>query len=245
MTESAVLAAAAAAVGIWLAFVLPGLVLDSGLFEPLTWSVGVRSSEAGGRLALDATPDLWILALTVAMMTLTCFACGLAPALHATSRSVPDMLKDQSRRSLGRLPLRAALLTAQVAISLVLLVAASLLVRAIKDASARDLGFAVDGITVVAFEAPASYDVGRVRAFSQEVVRQVDALPGAGGRHHFATPFAGRDRGRVRLPGQEPAQAASIGIIAVSPGYSTSCGCPLLPDAACNRPMRAAMDRDQ
>jgi len=219
LTESLVLAAAAAAVGVWIAFLLPALILDRAL----------QSSDAGGHLAFDVTPDIWVLAVTAGMTAVTCLAFGLAPALHASRAGPADTLKDQARNAVGRFPLRAVLLSVQVATSIVLLVAAGLLVRGIQHASTRDLGFVVDGVTVVSFEPPASYDAARVRTLSNQLVQEVEALPGSEGFGiTTATPFGDRYRARVRLPGQKSDKATVVSIVAVSSGYFTVLGLPIV-----------------
>jgi predicted permease len=130
LTESVVLSCAAAIVGLWIARVLPTYILDQAF----------QASELG-RVAFALKPDGWVLMFTVGLAILTCFAFALAPALYASRRNVADALRDGDGVRTGRFPLRAILLSVQVAASVVLLVGAMLLVRGIQQASTRELGF--------------------------------------------------------------------------------------------------------
>src|SRR5207245_10058499 len=92
-----------------------------------------------------------VLAYSLALALLACLAFGLAPALHAT--------RADTARFLGggdRLTLRGALLAAQVAISVVLLVTAGLMARGIQRARSQDPGFAIKDVSVISFDLPAS-----------------------------------------------------------------------------------------
>jgi predicted permease len=208
LTESLVLAGTSAIVGIWIAWVLPTYVVD----------LGMQASDAAGHVAFEVRPNLAVLTFTAGLVVLTCVACGLAPALHVTRPSA-DTLKDHSRRALGRFPLRSVLLSVQVAVSVILLVAAGLLVRGIQHAHGRHLGFAVDGVTVVSFEPPVSYDTARIQALSNQLVDAIEALPDS---RLFgiatAAPLGDRFRTLVRLPDRESTFAV-VSHLRVSRGY--------------------------
>jgi predicted permease len=105
---------------------------------------------------------------------------GLAPALQASRTSLADALKSGGRGQLtGRSRLRSAFVTGQIAMSLLLLIAAGLFVRALIEASARDPGFNPDGVAVAAVDLePHGYDQTTGAQFFRQLSERVAALPG-------------------------------------------------------------------
>ncbi|HEY7560974.1 MAG TPA: ABC transporter permease, partial [Gaiellaceae bacterium] len=116
-----------------------GLVLAAWWMRLLRAAIGV-DLPAWMRVDLDFR----VLAFTLVVSVLAGVLSGLAPAIHFTRPSLSSTLKEAARggsggRSPGRL--RDGLIVAQVAVSVVLLVAAGLLVRGFADLVARDRGF--------------------------------------------------------------------------------------------------------
>jgi predicted permease len=106
---------------------------------------------------------------------------GLLPGLRAARVDLNDVLREGGRSQAqgGRQGLRKALVVAQVAISLVLLVAAGLFVRSLGRAQRVDLGFDPHGVLNVSMDvAEQGYDEPRGRTFYREVESRVAALPG-------------------------------------------------------------------
>ncbi|HEY6341034.1 MAG TPA: FtsX-like permease family protein [Bryobacteraceae bacterium] len=128
LTESLLVALGASGIGLLLAYKLPSFVVAQ--FPDLP--------------PVRLTPDGTVLGYAVALAAFTCICFGLAPALHATRADFNS-----------RLPLRNVLLAAQVALSVILLAGAGLTLRAIADLRTRDPGFAIDAVSVIAFELPA------------------------------------------------------------------------------------------
>jgi predicted permease len=150
LTESLVLAAAAAGLGLASAYYLPALVLRQ------------FHREAPFRIAPDGT----VLAYALVLAVLSCVVFGLAPAIQAT------------RPADGRMRMRSILLAAEVAMSVVLLVGASLLTQAVARSRSLDLGFSVADVSLVSFEFPAgSYDAG---AFHARLLESLLAAPDIG-----------------------------------------------------------------
>jgi predicted permease len=140
-------------------------------------------------------------ALALALVTGVVF--GLAPALHAARRDPQAELRDFSA-TVGRKPLRArrALVGAQLAVSMLLLVVGGLLLRAMERARDVDPGF--DPAGVVAFEFDLSLaghrdDGGRARL--AELVERARALPGIDAAS--ATAVLPLDLSRMGLGGVE------------------------------------------
>lgn len=212
LTESVVLAGAAAFAGIAIAAYLPPIVVDLLSDRPT---------------ALRLAPDTAVLGYTVALSVLAAVLFGLAPALHATRATVSHALKESRTVPTLRFSLRSLLLTAQVALSVVLLIAAALLLRGVSHARAIDLGFDVDGVSVVAFQAPpSSYDAQRTRVFA---ARLEQAL-GAGGEPIALTQApplgSGNIKGSFRVDGR--ADEENNTVYDVTPRYFDILGIPLL-----------------
>ena len=106
---------------------------------------------------------------------------GLLPALRASRADLNSVLREGGRGTSGggRQRARSVLVIAQVAVSLVLLVAAGLFVRSVQSAESVDLGFdpshVLNATTDVAQQ---GYDESRGRAFYDEVLRRAKQLPG-------------------------------------------------------------------
>jgi predicted lysophospholipase L1 biosynthesis ABC-type transport system permease subunit len=127
LTESLVLAAVAGVVGLGIASWGSRLLLR----------VAVPATE---RLPIDVTPDLRIVGFTAAISVLTCVLFGLVPAIRATS---PRALLPTRQLGGGRRKrlVDRALVASQVALSLVLLVAASLFLRTLDNIWALNTGY--------------------------------------------------------------------------------------------------------
>src|SRR3954465_8109114 len=97
-------------------------------------------------------PDLRMLGFTAAVAATTCLLFGLLPAMRAT-RVAPAAAMRAGGRSVTagreRHSLRRALVTAQVALSLVLLVGAVLFVRSLQNLLAVQPGFRPEGVVAV------------------------------------------------------------------------------------------------
>ena len=103
-------------------------------------------------LALDLTPDTNVVTATLIFCTLATVAFGLWPALRLSRPDLLSSLKDQSGeitgRIAGRITVRGALVTAQLALSLALLVMSGLFVRGAAAGASADPGFVLDPIVV-------------------------------------------------------------------------------------------------
>ncbi|HEY7334299.1 MAG TPA: ABC transporter permease [Bryobacteraceae bacterium] len=147
MTESMLLALGAAAIGLGIAYWLPLFAL----------------AQTGNVPGIRMTPDGTVLIYAIGMAAFTCIAFGLAPALHGTRAN-----------SRSRLALRSILLAAQVALGVILLIGAGLMLRGVADLRLRDVGFAIDGVSVASFELPSHYDSARVQTFYRRLTSDLD-----------------------------------------------------------------------
>jgi len=168
LTESLVLAAAGALLGLafarWASSLLVAQLSDYG--SPITLDVGI---------------DWRVMAFTGAIAVLTALLFGVVPALRSTRVQPQEAIKEQGRAIVGesRFGLASALVAGQVALSLVLVVAAGLFMRTFSSLSDVRLGFDPDPILVVDAGATSSAVPAAGRAALYERMRQaVLAVPG-------------------------------------------------------------------
>lgn len=181
--------------------------------------------------------DINVLLFAVALSLITGLILGLVPALHASRSDPIDSLKDSSRGSTGRQAgrLRAGLLIAEVALSLVLVVGAVLLVDSFRRLQNVDPGFRSEGITTFFVGLPpGSYPTEERQAlFFQNALEKLKTLPGitsvAAGSNLPAS-----DNGNTRSPAAvegRPLPPVSDRTMAVrstiSPGFLETLGVPL------------------
>jgi predicted permease len=101
---------------------------------------------------------------------------GVLPARQAVGVNLSDALKRRgsSTAGFGRFNVRAALVLAEIAFSIVLLVSAGLMLKSFSRAAAADLGFEPDGVVTMT----ASIQTRKPAAFYRELLDRVSAIPG-------------------------------------------------------------------
>jgi predicted permease len=130
--------------------------------------------------AADIGLDPIALAFTVVVTLLTGVGIGLLPAMQASGVNVVETLKEASRGSTGTgQRLRASLLVAEVSLSLVLLIAAGLLLTSFARLQRIEPGFEPDGIfTAQLVLPPQRYDRPKLVAFYESLYRRLSTMPG-------------------------------------------------------------------
>jgi predicted permease len=167
LTESVMLAAAGAALGLLLAWRLVELV--KAFKPPVDFS-----------LTIDPKLDWRVLVFTALVSLVAGVLFGLIPAWQATKPDLVPALKDETgiggyRRS----RLRNGLIVAQVALSLTLLVAAGLIVRSLQQAQTLGPGFNIEHTVTASFDLSLQgYDRPRELAFYKQLMPRIEALPG-------------------------------------------------------------------
>jgi len=130
----------------------------------------------------DIALDRWALGFTFTVSLLTGVIFGSAPALHASKIDLIEAMKDEARSSasFGKARLRGALIVAEVAIALALLVGAGLLLQTFVKLQRVDLGFDVHNVLTATVELPeAQYARPEQKIiFYQRLQERVRALPG-------------------------------------------------------------------
>jgi predicted permease len=134
-------------------------------------------------LALDLTPDMTVLVATLVFCTLATLAFGLWPALRLSRPDLLTSLKDQAGEVSGRLSkritVRGALVTAQLALSLALLVLSGLFVRGAAAGASADPGFSLEPLVVAQIEPKlGGYDPTRAREANRRALEQLRSTPG-------------------------------------------------------------------
>ena len=187
---------------------------------------------------LNNIPIDWrVFAFTLTLSVATGVVFGLAPAVAA---SKPDLLQAlRNSRSVGLMSFglrsfRGWLVVAELALAMVLLVAAGLLVRSFNKLNAIDLGFDRENVLTARISLPRSKYKERAQslAFQQQLLQKVKALPGVeatGAINH--TPLHGF--GMIvftAIEGQPPPgkDDPAIGVGVVSPEYFQTLKIPLL-----------------
>ena len=119
------------------------------------------------------------LAFSFFLSVLTGVVFGLFPALAASRTAVATTLRAAAAISSPRSRLKNALVAAQVALCLLLLVVAGLLTRSLRGALAIDLGFQPRGVTLASVNLGLQrYDGPRAAAFLEELPRRLASSPG-------------------------------------------------------------------
>ena len=171
------------------------------------------------RVTLDLSLDWRVLAFTVAVTAATAVLFGTAPAFRARRIAPIDALKEQGRGALGdaRTGLSGSLVVAQVALSMVLIVAAGLLVGTFERLATLPLGFDTDRVLIVNVDVSrAPIDPANRIPFFHQLVAAVAAVPGvarAGGS--MATPVGGSSQSWLYRPARCAARPARTGSGAV------------------------------
>jgi putative ABC transport system permease protein len=184
LAESSVLAVAACVAGCLFAWFGTKLV---PAFIPRTGDVA-SGGHIGGETGLGLNPPVLFFALGLTL--LTTLICGLAPALHVIRADLQPQLAGTGKGSNGGFrhgKLRAGLVIAEVAFSLVLLIGAGLMMRSFFRLTRVDLGFNPKNILLVYFMPPPSHDrtssaqrfaSPQGRAVLLGVVERLKSLPG-------------------------------------------------------------------
>ncbi|HEX4386691.1 MAG TPA: ABC transporter permease [Myxococcales bacterium] len=167
LTESVLLALGGGALGVLLAF----WGLDALL--PLVPEDLRRNA--------DVTINGAVLAFTLVLSVITGLAFGVLPALRASRPDLDTLLRDvHSTDSRPRRRLRSALVVAEIALSLSLLIGAGLLLRSFSKLADVDLGFQPHGVVAFNLLLPDGHypDGAAELRFEGELRRRLSALPG-------------------------------------------------------------------
>ncbi len=193
--------------------------------------VGFLSTDSN-QLFVALSLDWRIFAFATALAGVTCLIFGLIPAIRATATSPGAAMKAGSRGSTDsreRFGMRRALVVAQVALSLVLVVGALLFVRSLRNLMTLDAGFSQDGILIVNLDLRrAGIADDRRRELYADITARVAGLPGvASAAQVLIVPVSGEGwNNNIVIGGRKYKEIVNFN--RVSAGYFKTMGTPVL-----------------
>jgi len=219
MTESLVIAATGGMLGVATAFAAVPL---------LTRLVPVNLP-----LATEPTVDARVLVFAVILSVVTGLVFGLAPVLRLSGEADLSGLRDGSRSGGGQKEgARSALVVVEIVASIVLLVSAGLLMRALLTVQAIAPGFRADGVLTMQtpLAIPKYAKVATREAYYARVLPDIRALPGVANAAFVSYLPMGRMRGGVwpvAVDGRavQPHDKTAY-LRFVTPGYFATIGVP-------------------
>ncbi len=131
-------------------------------------------------LTLVLKADWRVMIFSFAVSFTASMLFGLVPALQATKPELVPALKDVTMQSGHRRSwLRSGLVVAQISLSMVLLIAAGLVLRALQQVQTIDPGFEVKNGLLLSFDVGLQgYDQAKGEQFQRQVIERVESLPG-------------------------------------------------------------------
>ena len=217
LTESALLAAGGSVLGLGLAFLGVWALAKAAILDP----------DFRFRLSL------FVLLSCVGLTLLTIVLFGLVPAFRATRMALAESMKEGgiATQTISRSRLSKLLVANQIALSLTLLILASLFGRTLRNLQHVDLGFQLENIAVFDID-PASlgYQGQRLRAFYEQLLERARAAPGVrSAALSGMAPMSGYMHSVMSSPSPgESGTTFSAFYNTVSPRYFTTLGIPLL-----------------
>ena len=208
LVESSVLAVFGAVIGVPLA---AGALRALSPFIPEVKIAG----------ALGVTIDARVLYVTLAVTFFTAMLLGTLPALKTGGMERLRVSADSYKRPKAG----TVLLTVEIALSLMLVVGATLLLRSLWNLQRVDLGFSADRLTTMQVWLPQSKypDAAGVARFYEELLRRVQQAPEVSAAAVAnVRPFLGWSLGaRLQMPGHASSGADDpiVDFHVISPGY--------------------------
>jgi predicted permease len=223
LTESLVLAMLGAFAGLFVSAWTSGLLVQSFPTE-------------NGATALTSSIDPRTIAFTLVLALITGIGFGLLPAIQATRPNVYPTLKDQGGSVIGgfgQVRSRQALVVAQVALSLLLLVGAGLFTRSLINLRKLDPGFQTSNMVVFSLDASRNgYTPQRVRETYQTVQERLSSIPGvrSAALNNTALLSGDSNSSTIHIDGYQPKPEEDMNprFSSVSAGYFSTVGTPLL-----------------
>jgi len=153
-----------------------------------TWGARVLLATVGGSspVAIDTMLDARVLAFTAALTLACVLLFGMLPAFRATRVDLATSLRSQGRNLMGggtarvgRIPFARALVVAQLALSMLLLIGGGVLVRSMQQLLLGDIGVDRDHVVAVRVRTQRSPYVGaRLGQLRRDLAERVGRVPG-------------------------------------------------------------------
>ena len=171
MTESLMLALAGGVASLFVARWTLSLIMT------------IMPPEASGTMHFNLNPS--VIAFSALLSIATGFVFGIFPALHSTRSDLISVIRAGAGQLTGgraAARFRASLVTAQIALSMGLLIMSALFLKSLLNVSRVDLGIKTEQLATFAIEPlRAGYDSARAKVFLDRVEHEVAAMPGITG----------------------------------------------------------------
>jgi predicted permease len=202
------------------------------------WTLALIASllPPDGRASLQFEIQPSVVLFAAAMSIVTGLLFGLFPALHASKPDLVSAIKAQAGQPSGARAaarFRTILVTAQIALSMALLISAGLFVKSLMNVSRVELGVRIDNVVTFGLSPDLNgYDPARARTFFERTEEELAAVPGVTAVAASMVPLlAGSNWGSsVSVQGFEkgPDTDAHANYNKISPGYFRTVGVPLM-----------------
>jgi predicted permease len=219
LAESLVLAAVGGTLGLALAYFGVSALARARVIDP----------------GLHFRPSLVMLAFSVGITVLTGILFGLVPAFRTTCMTLAESVKEGGSTTQGgsRLRLGKALIAGQVALSLALLVGASLFIRTLRNLQNVNLGFQPEKIAIFDIDPTnLGYRGQRLRTFYDRLLERARGVPGVGSAALSSMAPMGNFLRSMTFSaeGYEPKSGQNLFALTnpITSGYFTTLGIPLL-----------------
>ncbi|HEV8431376.1 MAG TPA: ABC transporter permease [Pyrinomonadaceae bacterium] len=186
-------------------------------------------------LALDVGVDWRVLMFSLTVSVAAGAIFGLAPALQATRPSLLRALKDTAAQGGAvKTRLRSVLVVAQISISLVVLIAAGLVVRTLQQLQTMNPGFETQNGLTMSFDLGLQgYDEARGQQFYRQLTERVQSLPGVDSAAvaSYIPLSLNYNSGNVFVEGKPAERGENVPEAmtgSVGPGYFKTMGTPIL-----------------
>lgn len=182
-------------------------------------------------VAVDAVIDGRVMAFGAGLALVTAVLLSLLPARIAARASLSETFGRRSRGATSRAGLQSALVVAQVALSVVLLVGAGLFTRTLRNALAVDATVRSEQVLLARVDTSTEgYDATRGGRLYATLLDRIRALPGVvDAAAVFVVPLGGRRGGTdVEWSSAGEVRRVQVGFNSVSPRHFQTIGVPIL-----------------
>jgi predicted permease len=198
------------------------------------WGVSLLVTRLAATSPLDVKPDTSVLLFTLGISLVSGVLFGIAPAIRATRTDLTSALKEKSAHGRkSRFNLGSALVVAQVAVSLILLVGAGLFARSLIKLQQEDLGFNRDNVLLASVDTRlAGYKPAELSAVYRQLYDRLSALPNVRSATLASySPMAGTStNSTITVRGYTPNKGENMNVsdIFIGPSFGETLGVPLL-----------------
>jgi predicted permease len=192
------------------------------------WGARALNTLGSDVLPITVRMEPILLVFTASLSVITGVIFGLMPALELSNSSLSESINNGTRcasASQGHRRMRSALVTAEVSVSLVLLIGAGLLMRSFVKLTSVNPGFNATNVLVAELTLPARKyaSADQARRFTESALEEISSLPGVSAvSASQALPFSSDFTYGVVFEGRpdvKDSEAPPVNYFAVSPQY--------------------------